>query len=58
MVLSAYDAADVTRKLYASDQANKGRDLGGAYVKFSVPTVVNGKVYVGTADRVMVFAPR
>jgi hypothetical protein len=46
-VLHAYDAADVSRELYDTTQAGS-RDVLDAAVKFAVPTVANGKVYVGT----------
>ena len=53
-VLHAYAASDVSIDLYSSDQ-NSVRDNPGAAVKFSVPTIVNGRVYVGTQDRLSVF---
>jgi hypothetical protein len=54
-VLHAYDASDVSRELYNSNQAPGGRDHFGDGNKYIVPTIVNGKVYVGTTNTVGVF---
>jgi uncharacterized protein (TIGR03437 family) len=53
-MLHAYDASNLATELYNSNQ-NKTRDALGATVKFSVPTVVNGKAYAGTQSSLAVY---
>ena len=53
-ILHAYDANNLSRELYNSNQSGS-RDQFGAGNKFITPTVVNGKVYVGTTNGVAVF---
>jgi len=54
--LFAYGATDLTKLLYASNQATGGRDsfanVGGHFI---TPIVANGKVYFGTGSTVVVF---
>ncbi|HEX4125717.1 MAG TPA: PQQ-binding-like beta-propeller repeat protein, partial [Tepidisphaeraceae bacterium] len=52
--LHAYDASNVSDELYNSNQAGT-RDQLGLGVKFAVPTVANGHIYVGTATSLDVF---
>jgi hypothetical protein len=53
-VLYAYDARDLTRMLYNTEQSAT-RDSLGRGTKFSVPTVANGRVYVGTTTQLVVY---
>lgn len=45
-VLYAYDAYDVTKELWSSGSSSA--DRAGNAVKFTLPTIANGKVYIGT----------
>ena len=53
-ILAAHNASNVATTLYSST-TNAARDGAGPSVKFTVPTIVNGKVYVGTANQLDVY---
>ena len=56
--LFAFDASDLTKELYDSNQAAGNRDhfsaVGGHFI---TPMVANGRVYIGTKTSVAVFGP-
>lgn len=58
-ILYAYDAANLAHELYDSRQATGNRDFTGpptsSGMKFGVPIIANGKVFMGTPNSVAVF---
>jgi hypothetical protein len=53
-VLHAYDPSNLANELYNSGQAGS-RDTLDAWWKFTVPTVVNGKVFVTSVNQLTVY---
>jgi hypothetical protein len=52
-ILNGYDAMNLANQIYSSPTSGAG--AAGLATKFSVPTVANGKVYVGTQGQFDVF---
>ena len=53
-VLFAFDASNSSRLLYDSEQ-NPSRDRAGLALRFNIPTIMNGRVYVGAKREVDVY---
>ena len=53
-ILYAFDAANASHLLYSSEQ-NASRDRAGMALRFNIPMIVNGHVYVGAKREVDVY---
>jgi hypothetical protein len=53
-VLHAYDATDITHELYNSEQMSE-RDRADMTVRFAIPTIADGHVFVGARRRLDVY---
>jgi hypothetical protein len=53
--LRAYDALDLSKEIYNSRMNLSRDDTGTSYVRFTVPTIANGKVYVISEGRISVY---
>ncbi len=54
-ILRAYDPNNLSNEIYSSPTAPSSPGAAGPAVKFTVPTVANGKVYVGTQTELDVY---
>jgi hypothetical protein len=48
------EASNVAHELYNSEQ-NSSRDRAGLALRFNIPTIANGHVYIGTKSEVDVY---
>jgi hypothetical protein len=53
-ILHAYDASNIATEIYHTEQ-NSDRDRVGLTLRFTVPTVVNGRVYVDAKNEIDVY---
>jgi hypothetical protein len=53
-VLHAYDARDITHELYSSEQKSE-RDRADMTVRFAIPTIADGHVFVGARGQLDVY---
>jgi hypothetical protein len=53
-ILHAWNAANVAREIYNSEE-NSARDRAGMTLRFTVPTVAAGRVYVDAKREVDVY---
>jgi hypothetical protein len=53
-VLHSFDAGNIRRELFNSEE-NSARDRAGAALRFTVPAVINGRVYVEAKGHVDVY---
>ena len=53
-MLYACDASDIAHELYDSNQ-NAARDKAGKALRFNMPTIAKGHVYVGAKGEVDVY---
>jgi hypothetical protein len=56
--LCAYDPGKLDRPLYTSSQAAGGADHPGNVVRFTVPAIANGEVFVGTNEALVAYGLR
>jgi hypothetical protein len=54
-ILQAYNAATLGDPIYTSGDAGDRDVPGGNYVKFSSPTIADGKVIIGTGNELVVY---